>query len=190
MAAPPLDNIAEGTLGVAWGGDGAEAGRSDGRFAVGAQVAGDIRKRQARRGVVGRAAILLITGPEVLKAVLLQQRRFAGRGVHGEVASSAAVEPAALVAVDVGQHHVVDAFDAYFAEVVYPSTGAEIDHYPRRAIAQQVDIAAVRVEKEIAAEGCPWACHERDDTQWRRDGQGVDGLLTVVCVDGIFTIQP
>ena len=67
---------------------------------------------------------------------------------------------------------LVYAGDAEIVHVVLPGAGAEIDGDSELAIAQEVDIAAVAVEEEVASKGCPAICHGRDDTELLWGGQG------------------
>ena len=67
---------------------------------------------------------------------------------------------------------VVYAGDDDIVHVVRPGVGAEIDGDSALAVAQEVDIAAVAVEEEVASGGGPAICHGGDDTELLWGGQG------------------
>ena len=58
-----------------------------------------------------------------------------------------------------GQDHGIECVDAHFAELIDPGTRAEVDHQASVAVAQEIDIAAIAVEKEVSVESSPVFWH-------------------------------
>ncbi len=97
----------------------------------------------------------MVIGPEGGQAVGAEECGVAGGDVNFKGPLVAAVKAAALVAVGVGQYHVLYFFDAYFIETIEPAAAAKVDGNAAVAAAQQVDVAGVGVEEEVAGQAFP-----------------------------------